>query len=88
MLVNVASDNPAILGVLASRIHVTWSLASDGRLGVGNDARYNKTRCFETFPFPELTDDQAVQIGSLAEQLDTHRKNQQTEHPDLTLTGM
>ena len=39
-------------GVLSSRIHVTWALAAGGRLGVGNDPRYNKTVCFETFPFP------------------------------------
>ncbi|WP_369690176.1 hypothetical protein [Ectopseudomonas oleovorans] len=28
-------------------------MAAGGRLGVGNDPRYNKTRCFETFPFPD-----------------------------------
>lgn len=37
-----------------SRLHVIWALATGGRLGVGNDPRYIKTRCFETFPFPEL----------------------------------
>ena len=88
MLVNVALDDAFHLGVLSSRIHVCWALAAGGRLGLGNDPRYNKTRCFETFPFPAATDGQQARIRDLAEQLDTHRKRQQAQHPDLTMTGM
>src|SRR5690554_6945881 len=76
------------LGVLSSRAHVLWALAAGGRLGVGNDPRYNKTRCFETFPFPEASETQKATIRDLAERLDAHRKRQQEQHPDLTLTGM
>jgi hypothetical protein len=74
------------LGVLSSQVHVTWALAAGGRLGVGNDPRYNKTRCFETFPFPSATSAQQTRIRELAEELDGHRKRQQAAHPDLTLT--
>ncbi|PHS74133.1 MAG: SAM-dependent methyltransferase [Porticoccus sp.] len=88
MLVNIAVDDSSILGVLSSRIHFLWALAAGGRLGVGNDSRYNKTRCFDTFPFPELEESQAGNIRQLAEQLDTLRKRQQEEYPELTLTGM
>ncbi|WP_339934381.1 class I SAM-dependent DNA methyltransferase [Vreelandella glaciei] len=88
MLVNIAVNNAGWLGVLSSRLHSVWALTAGGRLGMGNDPRYNKTRCFETFPFPNLTDQQAAQIGQLAEQIDAHRKRQQAEHPTLTLTGM
>ncbi len=35
-----------------------------------------------------MTEGQAARIRELAEQLDAHRKRQQAEHPDLTLTGM
>lgn len=87
-LVNIAVDNSEVMGVLSSRIHVAWALAAGGRLGVGNDPRYNKTRCFETFPFPVLNDEQATKIGTLAERIDAHRKRQQAAHPSLTLTGM
>jgi hypothetical protein len=59
MVVIVASDDALHLGVLSSRIHVTWALAAGGGLGVGNDPRYNKTRCFDPFPFPDATPDQA-----------------------------
>ncbi|MEQ8836601.1 MAG: hypothetical protein RID07_07335, partial [Lacipirellulaceae bacterium] len=88
MLVNVATDDAHILGVLSSRIHVTWALAAGGRLGVGNDPRYNKTVCFETFPFPDATEPQKARIRELGEQLDAHRKRQQELHPKLTMTGM
>jgi len=54
MLIVVALDDALSLGVLGSITHVTWALAAGGRLGVGNDPRYNKSRCFETFPFPNL----------------------------------
>ncbi|MEO6689991.1 MAG: type IIL restriction-modification enzyme MmeI [Dokdonella sp.] len=54
MLVCVALKDAYSLGVLSSGVHVTWALAAGGRLGVGNDPRYNKSRCFEPFPFPAL----------------------------------
>jgi hypothetical protein len=88
MLVITASDDAFVLGVLSSRLHVVWALAAGGRLGVGNDPRYNKTRCFEPFPFPATSDEQKQTIRALAEQLDAHRKRQQALYPDLTLTGM
>jgi hypothetical protein len=55
---------------------------------MGNDPRYNKTRCFETFPFPACTPAQQEKIRALGEQLDAHRKRQQVLHPELTMTGM
>lgn len=86
MLVNIASSDAFILGVLSSRIHVTWALAAGGRLGFGNDPRYNKTRCFEPFPFPNASEAQRERIRFLGEQLDAHRKRAQELHPNLTLT--
>ncbi|MEZ5539065.1 MAG: type IIL restriction-modification enzyme MmeI [Pseudomonadales bacterium] len=88
MLVCIAISDAFHLGVLSSNIHVTWALAAGGRLGVGNDPRYNKSRCFEPFPFPAATEEQKARIRELAEQLDAHRKKQQAQHPELTLTGM
>ena len=86
MLIAIGSDDSYVLGILSGRIHIVWSLATGGRLGVGNDPRYNKTRCFETFPFPIATDAQQTRIRDLAERLDAHRKRQQAQHPKLTLT--
>ena len=88
MLIAVGSDNTAHLGVLSSQVHVEWALAAGGRLGIGNDPRYNKTRCFETFPFPVLEPATADRIGQLAEELDAFRKARQAAHESVTLTGM
>ena len=52
MLINIASEEAALLGVLSSSIHITWALATGGTLE--SRPRYNKTQCFETFPFPDL----------------------------------
>jgi hypothetical protein len=86
MLVNIALEDAFHLGVLSSRVDVAWTLASGGTLE--DRPRYNKTRCFETFPFPAPDEAGRQRIQDLAEELDAHRKRQQAEHPGLTLTGM
>jgi len=89
MLIAIASDDAFHLGVLSSQVHVTWALAAGGRLGMGNDPRYNKSRCFEPFPFPSIEEGELKQrIRDLGEHLDAHRKRQQELQPDLTLTGI
>lgn len=90
MLIAIALPDATTHGVRSSRVHVQWALSAVGRLGVGNDPRYNKTRCFEPFPFPVLTThaDLAAQIAATAEELDAHRKRQQAAHATLTLTDM
>ncbi len=85
-LVVIALDDAFHLGILSSRAHVVYALSAGGRLGVGNDPRYNKSRCFEPFPFPGCSDERKSRIRLLAEQLDAHRKRQQEQHPWLTLT--
>ena len=83
-----AFDDAYYLGVLSSNIHVDWSLAAGGRLGIGNDPRYNKTHCFDPFPFPDATLEQKEKIRQLGERLDRHRKQVQAQHPEITITGM
>lgn len=51
-LIVIARDDDTTFGILQSRIHVIWVIAQGNRLGVGNHLRYNATRTFETFPFP------------------------------------
>ena len=88
MLVCVALGDALFLGVLSSRIHVTWALAAGGRLGVGNDPRYNKTRCFDPYPFPNCSDDVRSRVRHIAEQIDAHRKRRQALHSTLKITDM
>ncbi len=88
MLVCIASDDSYYLGIMSSRIHTTWAPAAGGWLGFGNDPRYNKTRCFDPFPFPAATPAQAAEIAALAEELDALRKTCLAAHPHLTLTAL
>lgn len=87
-LVAIASADAFHLGVLSSRIHSVWALAAGGHLGVGNDPVYNKTRCFEPFPFPACDEAQTARIRRCAELLDGHRRRQQALHPGLGLTDI
>lgn len=48
----IAREDDYFFGILHSRVHELWSLATASRQGVGNDPVYNNTTCFETFPFP------------------------------------
>ena len=87
MVISIALTDSLFLGVLSSCVHVHWALKTGGTLE--DRPRYNKSRCFETFPFPALEDGELKsRLRALGERLDAHRKRQQEIHPDLTLTGM
>ncbi len=81
-----ALDDDVALSVLSSRFHVAWALSAGGTLE--DRPRYNKSLCFDPFPFPDPTEAHKARLRSLGEQLDAHRKAQQTTHPKLTLTAM
>src|SRR4051794_2868829 len=87
MLVCIALSDGYSLGILSSHIHVAWALAAGGTLE--DRPRYNKTRCFDPFPFPEPTEQKKAEFAALAEELDEHRKLVFTENSnDLTLTDL
>ena len=89
MLVCIALDDVYRLGILSSRFHVPWSIASGGRMGMGDDPRYNKSRCFDPFPFPaEVPEPLKDKIRAEAEALDALRKRVLESHEDLTLTKL
>ena len=87
-LIVIGSDDAYCLGVLSSRIHVEWALSAGGRLGVGDDPVYVKTKCFDPFPFPTPTLEQEQKIRELGDRLDSHRKRIQSQYPDVTITAM
>jgi hypothetical protein len=51
-LVVVPRSDDVTFGVLSSRIHGVWAVATGGRLGVGNDPVYSTGKCFAPVPFP------------------------------------
>jgi hypothetical protein len=85
-LIAVAVADAFFLGVLSSRIHVAYALAAGGTLE--DRPRYNKSRCFDPFPFPACDAAAQQRIRQIAEELDAHRKRVQAQHPGLTLTGI
>jgi hypothetical protein len=85
LLIFAVSD-ALLLGVLSSKFHVLWTLASGGTLE--DRPVYTKSRCFDPFPFPDANNIQKQKIRVIAEELDAHRKRVLAEHPHLTLTGV
>lgn len=85
-LVNIALSDAYSLGVLSSRIHLSWALAAGSTLE--DRPVYVKTTCFDPFPFPDASAAKKQKISEIAERLDAHRKRQQQLHPTLTLTEM
>jgi hypothetical protein len=75
----IARADDYFFGILHSRVHEAWSLATSSWHGIGNDPTYNITTCFETFPFPwapgsECQDDPRVEaIAAAARDLVTVR---------------
>jgi hypothetical protein len=84
MLICTASSDAMVLGVLQSRFHVIFALAIGGTLE--DRPRYNKSVCFDPFPFPAGTPVHSAAIGAVAEDLDAHRKARMEAYPHLTLT--
>lgn len=68
-----ARDDDYFFGVLHSRAHELWALRMGTSLEDG--PRYTPTTCFETFPFPDPTEEQRGEIASAARRLDELRRN-------------
>ncbi len=72
-IIAFASDDDYFFGVLQSRPHMVWASAIGTQLE--SRPRYTPTTCFETFPFPEPTDEQREAIATAAAELDRLREN-------------
>jgi type II restriction/modification system DNA methylase subunit YeeA len=71
-LVAFASEGSFLMGLLQSQIHERWALRQGTQLE--DRPRYTPTSCFETFPFPEPTEDQREAIAEAAQGLDQLRE--------------
>lgn len=93
----VASDDFLIFSVLNSWPHEKFSVAMGGRAGKANTPVYN-SRCFDSFPFPQMVDrpfmsDDTIaakedRLRELGKRLDDFRKDRLAEHSFLTMTGL
>lgn len=52
----IYNAQPWIFAVITSKMHMTWVRAVGGRLGTG--LRYSVEICYNTFPFPEISEKQ------------------------------
>jgi type II restriction/modification system DNA methylase subunit YeeA len=68
-----ARDDDYFFGVLHSRFHEVWALKLGTRLETR--PRYTPTTSFETFAFPEPTDQQKIDISAAAKELNELREN-------------
>ncbi len=82
----IASDDAFNLGILSSRVHVSYALAAGGTLE--DRPTWTNSTCFLPFPFPACDAAAQARIRKIAEELDAHRKRVQAQNPGLTLTGM
>ena len=74
-VVAIARDDDYTFGVLHSRFHEVWARAMGTQLReVESGFRYTPTTCFETFPFPEPTEEQREAVAGAARKLDELRQ--------------
>ncbi len=57
----VATSQPWLFGILHSKMHMVWVDAVGGKLKT--DYRYSAKLCYNTFPFPEITEKQKYTIN-------------------------
>ena len=82
-VVAFAREDDYFFGVMQSNVHRIWALAQGSQLRERESgSRYTPTTCFETFPFPEPTDDQREAIADIAENMVQRRKNVLTPSED------
>lgn len=87
-LICVGLEDAFALGVLSSVFHATWALAAGSRLGIDATPRYNKSSCFEPFPFPEPPGVLRKKIASVSEKIYAHREAALTRSEKVGMTIM
>ncbi len=95
-LIVIPRDDDVTFGILQSKFHEHWTMVFGSPYGNHPTARrYNASRTFETFPFPEglvpnrsaefyAADPRAVSIAAAAKRLDDQRNNWLSSPNDTT----
>lgn len=88
-LVVFLRDDDYTLGVLHSRAHEVWSRALATQLREAESGtRYTPTTCFETFPFPDPSDEVRQLVAEIARKMVELRDGWLAAVPGRTLTGL
>ena len=78
----IANCNTITFGIIESKLHMVWVKAVSGKLK--NDIRYSSTLCYNTFPFPIISDEKKQEIESSAENVLITREY----YPEKTLAEL
>ncbi len=78
----IYSPDTILMGILTSRMHMVWVRAVAGRLKT--DYRYSAELCYNTFPFPEITDKQKQAIEMHVNNILAERE----KHSDKTMAEL
>ena len=71
-----------VFGIVSSKMHIVWMKTTGGRLKM--DYRYSPTLCYNTFPFPKISDEKKKEIESAAENVLITREY----YPEKTLAEL
>lgn len=78
----IGTKEISLFGILTSRIHMDWVRAVGGRLETRY--RYSAGLCYNTFPFPKLTEAKKKEIEAAAEEVLLVRE----DYPGATLADL
>ena len=78
----VYDANSFLFGILTSKLHMIWTKYNAGRLD--NRIRYSIFLCYNTFPFPKISDEKKKEIEEAAEEVLITREY----HPEKTLAEL
>ena len=78
----VYNPETILMGILSSRMHMVWVRAVAGRLKT--DYRYSAELCYNTFPFPDITDKQKKNIEYYVNNILAERE----KHSDKTMAEL
>ena len=78
----IGTNDISLFAILTSKMHMAWVKTVGGRLKT--DYRYSAQLCYNTFPFPTISEAQKAELASLAQDVLDLRE----EHFDMTLGEM
>lgn len=78
----IYNTEPYIFSVVSSRMHIIWVKAVAGRLKT--DMQYSNTLCYNTFPFPSISESQKEELTQCVFRILEEREN----HSEKTLAQL
>jgi hypothetical protein len=78
----IATNEPYILGIVSSRMHMVWTVNIGGKLETR--IQYSKTLCYNTFPFPDITVKQKENLNLYVFAI----LDERAKHPEKTMAQL